>query len=274
MSRSEPKHSTATSTAGRRSDAAQLGSREHRVQPGDLRAHVRELGGARGARSAHSPICSVPSGGLPRWSITIVRRGKRCASSGRSPRCRGKTQGSSSTRPRSSTAARLSSTLGAQDPVRIGLLVDQVANPSQRRLPRQDVEPRLRRRGRAEIDPRGDGGDPGVLRRLGEHRVGVAVGAGRLDENRAVDPARVEQGPQIGRARSRGRSSRARASSTASARAGGSRNADGYRSSIRARFSGEGGSPRRLSRTPGARRHQEEDDVLGRISRTSRRWPW
>ena len=32
-----------------------------------------------------------------------------------------------------------------------------------------------------------------------KHRVGVTVGAGRLDENRAVDPARVEQRPQIRR---------------------------------------------------------------------------
>ena len=34
---------------------------------------------------------------------------------------------------------------GPQDPVRIGLLVDQMANPSQRRLPRQHAEPGLRR---------------------------------------------------------------------------------------------------------------------------------
>ena len=40
--------------------------------------------------AAHRPCSRCPSGGLPRWSMTIVSRGTRCASSGTSPRWRGR----------------------------------------------------------------------------------------------------------------------------------------------------------------------------------------
>ena len=101
--------STATATASRRSAAPQSPSGRAVLRPEILAV---TLPCAAAFRSARSQLCiwSLRRGGLPRWSITIVMSGKLAASSGTSPRWRGKTQGNSRISRRSCTRARLSST--------------------------------------------------------------------------------------------------------------------------------------------------------------------
>jgi hypothetical protein len=68
----------------------------------------------------------------------------------------------------------------------------------------------MRLLGRGERQPRRDGADPVVLGRVGEELVGVGVGTGALDEDRARDVARVEQWRELlGLERSGNRTKRA-----------------------------------------------------------------
>jgi hypothetical protein len=68
-----------------------------------------------------------------------------------------------------------------------------VTHGPQLRLVRELVETLPRLLGRGERQPRRDGADPVVLCSVGEELVGIGVGAGALDEDRARDVARVEQ---------------------------------------------------------------------------------
>ena len=96
---------------GRRSLAVQPRLRMQVFSPETLAATFGWAAAARSSAS-HAGISSVPIGGLPRWSITIVSSGNERASMPTSPKWRGKTTGSSRMSPRSSSWARLSSTAG------------------------------------------------------------------------------------------------------------------------------------------------------------------
>ena len=70
-----------------------------------------------------------------------------------------------------------------QDPVRIVLIVDQVAEAAQTGPAAQLAEALCGALGRAEVDPADHGADPGVALGLLQHRVGVRVGVGRLHQH-------------------------------------------------------------------------------------------
>ena len=122
---------------------------------------------AAAARSCRGPRCpsrrcraAACRGGRSRSSGP----GSCAASSGTSPRWRGKTHGSSRISRRSSSSARLSSTVVLEDPVRVGLVVDEVPEAAQLRPARELVEPLARPLGRAQVDPGDHAADPRVPR--------------------------------------------------------------------------------------------------------------
>ena len=85
----------------------------------------------------------------------------------------------------------------SEDPVRIVLFVDQMTDPAKLGASCEPIEACARALGVREVDPGGDSADPRVGVRLLEHRVGVGVGACGLDEDRAVDPAGIEQRTEV-----------------------------------------------------------------------------
>ena len=105
------------------------------------------------------------------------------------------------------------------DPMWIGLVVDQMANPAEPRVPSQLSEPAPARLGVVECDPRRDGSDPGVL--------GRPARRGSRCRRRGTPPARARsarcrtpRAAEAGRSgRTSSRSPRARPSSTAAASA-------------------------------------------------------
>ena len=180
----------------------------------------------------------------------------------------GKTQGSSSTRPRSSSSAMPSSTgagriqCGSSSwwmrwrmPRSFGCAEARRAA----RLARSGERSRSRRR------------PPPIQswRAACSNRRRVEVGAGRLDEHRPLDAARRQQRLQVRRARTYAGSRRARPSSTAALPAPSSRS-DGVRRRSRLL---ETRGPRRRFTSPGAPAIRRKDGVC-RSSRTSRHWPW
>ena len=104
--------------------------------------------------------------------------------------------------------------LGPQDPVRVGLVVDEVAHARNAGAP-QLVEPLAARSGSSSASHAVTARDPVMSRRLREQVVRVGVEAGALYEDDGVDAVPFEQRVEIARAEWRARSQRARTSSTA-----------------------------------------------------------
>ena len=77
--------------------------------------------------------------------------------------------------------------------MRVGLVVDEMADAAQLRLVSQLVQPFLRARGRAQVDPRDHAADPLAHGRVLEHEVGVVVGARGLHEHRLRHPCPQQQ---------------------------------------------------------------------------------
>ena len=150
---------------------------------------------------AHAPIASLPSGGFARWSITIVSLGKFAASSGTSPRWRGKTHGSSRIIPLSCRAARLVSTVAWSIQCGSGSLWMRWRKPlsfgsdGDRRVA-DELAPANAARARRH------GPDPWVEGSVLEHGVGVEVGACRLHEHGPLDTSPLKKWleiPRLGR---------------------------------------------------------------------------
>ena len=83
--------------------------------------------------------------------------------------------------------------VAAQEPVRVGLLVDEMADSAQLRPTSQVVEPAACDSDVVEPAPRRDGADPLRLLDQVEHVVGVLVARRTLDEHRRSDAALCEQ---------------------------------------------------------------------------------
>jgi len=84
-----------------------------------------------------------------------------------------------------------------EHPVRVGLVVDEMADPPQLRLRRKLAESLERARGRAQVDPRDHAADPCASGRMLEHRVGVGIGTGGLHEHRLRHVHTPEQRLQV-----------------------------------------------------------------------------
>ena len=91
--------------------------------------------------------------------------------------------------------------------MRVGLVVDEMADAPQLRLPRELAESLARTLGRAQVDPGDHAADPRVRGRVLEHRIGVGVGAGGLHEHRPrhagpreqrLEVVRLERAPDDG----------------------------------------------------------------------------
>ena len=177
---------------------APVGRGEHRVQPGDLGGHVGLRRRRREQRRPSRPISSVPSGGLPRWSITIVSPGKRRGELRHvAEMAREDARKLEDQLPFLQQREALEH-LVPEDPVRVALVVDQVPEAAELRPAQELVEPLARPLGREEVDPGDHAADPRVRGRVLEHRVGVEVGAGGLDEHRRPDSGAVEQRLEVG----------------------------------------------------------------------------
>jgi hypothetical protein len=88
---------------------------------------------------------------------------------------------------------------GKEDPVRVGLLVDEVPDPAELRTVVQLVQPPPRAAGVVEAAPADDRADP--VDRAGELEqvIGVLVARGALDEDGRPDAALGQQRLEVGR---------------------------------------------------------------------------
>ena len=266
-SRSGPKHSTATSTACRMSRPVHPAEVASIVLRPEIFAHTFGRRRRAAAASPSRPMRAVPSGGLPRWSITIVRSGEALRELGQVAEVAREDAGKLEHEAAVFDRREALEHVAREDPVRIVLLVDQMADPSQLRavLPARRAGPPPS--GEREIDPRGDGGDPRVARPPAANIASVSLSV-QADWTRIVRsiPQASSSGRRSAGSKVRGRSPRARASSTASAPAGGSRNAGGCRRQVELASGGVGEwSPRRVADAGGSCRHQEVDDASRRV---------
>ena len=187
---------------------------------------------ARSSCSRHTGSSSGPIGGFPRWSMTSVSAGCRRASSGTSSRWSGKTAGSSSSKAALLEQRERGLHLVTEQPVRVALLVDEMADRAELRLGGQLVEAPARGAGVVEPAPGGDRTDPRRLFDELEQIIGVAIVAAALCTTPSPDTARGEQRLEVARLERPVDGARARRSSTPAGCGRGSRSDGGRRRSL------------------------------------------
>ena len=139
----------------------------------------------------------VRSGGFARWSMTMRRRGCRAERIGMSSRCRGRTATTSSGDTALLEHGEGLVHLGPQEPVRIRLVVDEVAHPHHQRVARPLVECRRRRRRVIERREPDDPDDLGVRGGGCPHQRGVLGVVGGLHLDGEVDARRSQLGREV-----------------------------------------------------------------------------
>ena len=227
-SRPGPKASTATSTAGCRSAAVQSPSLRRGVEAGDLCVDVRPRG--RCSKELLPPRHLV---GAERRFAEVIDHDGQAGVAGRQRRdvvemvrVHGRQL---EQEPALLEQPQALPDRGAEDPVRVRLLVDEMPDPAELRAVLQLVQPPPRGARVVEAAPADDRRDPVDRACDFEHVVGVFVARGALDED-GRDRRRTPPTAARGRAaRTSGRSPRARRSSTVAGCDADPRSVDGCR---------------------------------------------